>query len=194
MSSVFADQGDKPLDKGRPDEAFTAKDREVMETLRKVMLLPNEFKDYLVQYIALNQPPIPIGQIFGYSQTVPQSATFIVTGETRTSSTFGDLATVGPTLTGLPDGKYLFLYGCDAAGDPGVSNAQMSIQVNATAAATNDAASTSAAFLTSIMKVVEKTLAGGGNNTVTAKFRSSNNVFACSFSSRFLIGLRTGNS
>ena len=116
MSSVFGD-GPKPLDRGSSDATITSFDRQVIESLRKVLLLPNEFKEYLVQYLTLNQPPIPAGQIPGLFRAVSRqyaassAPVEIVSSTTETSVLSeilpgGILGTSGIAFVTL-DGDYL---------------------------------------------------------------------------------------
>lgn len=74
MSEVFREGS--PLDKSRGREALTSFDRQVQESLRKVLWLPDEFKDYMVQYQALNQLPIPISQVMGAKVEILSTSEF----------------------------------------------------------------------------------------------------------------------
>lgn len=166
---------------------------EMMQLLSNPMDLPPVFWDYMIQRWLADAPVFPATQVFGFLQFTAIVAPPIATAETRATSTFGDLATVGPTLTGLPDGNYLLAFGAGAAGSPGVSNALMSAQVNATPVAAGEYTYTSSASATSVMRILAKPLNNGGANTVTAKYASSNNAFSCTWADRWMLVLKYSN-
>ena len=91
-------------------------------------------------------------------------------------------------------GQYLFLFGCDAFNSAAGNQLTLSIQVNATAASDSDATladAPSATYKVCLMRAVTKTLASGGNNTITCKYRVS--AGTGSFENRWLIALRFAN-
>jgi hypothetical protein len=189
MSEAF-DGGGSPLEKAKPSDALTDFDRRVYESLRKVLWIPDDFKEYMTQYNALNQPPIPIGQIFGFTQFTGQIAT-IATTESTTSATEVDLTTPGPTLTGLPGGRYVFLWGAAARNTTGGAVARMHLIVNGGAPqGTAQAGSVSEFF--SVMSFSVEDLPDG-DNTVTTKYSQSGGGTA-SFQDRNLFSLRIANS
>ena len=149
----------------------------------------------LVDYITQSGIPIPVTQIVGFSGFTAKTASIVSATETRTSSTFGDLTTVGPTLSGLPDGQYLLLYGCTSwIGTVGAGKgANMSVQVNSASATTADQTVSQVGNPVSVMVARTKTLNGGGN-TITAKYASTDNVATASFSDRWLIALKYANA
>lgn len=153
--------------------------------------IPKTFETWMADRVAVAGFDVPIGQIVGFSRYTAQAADLIVAEESTTSTTFGDLTTPGPELTGLPDGNYLFLYGAAASGSVGGGAAAMSIQVNADAVALNDAAASQAPEFVSTAIAVVKPLTEN-NNTVTAKYLSSNGD-SVSFLRRWLIALRYSN-
>jgi hypothetical protein len=69
MSSL--EQG-SPLDKAKAAENLTEFDRRVYDSMSKALWLPNEFKEYMVQYLTLNQPLVPAGQVIGLNNTLPR--------------------------------------------------------------------------------------------------------------------------
>jgi hypothetical protein len=69
VSDVFG-QGPSPLDKAKADDTLSDFDRRVFESLKKSLWIPNEHKEYMVQYFSLNQPLIPVGQIPGIYRNV----------------------------------------------------------------------------------------------------------------------------
>lgn len=155
--------------------------------------IPKEFESWLIDRIAVLQPLIPIGQVVGFSQYTAQTGPRVDTQETTTSTSYDDLATVGPQLTGLPDGQYLFMFGC-AMSEPGGAITYMGLKFNATEAQDSEAASWDNetgewAFPTG---VVTTTLAGGGTNTVTARYKTAGGTG--SFAKRWLVGLKFANA
>lgn len=135
---------------------------------------------------------LPITNIIGFQQFTVQNAPFIFTSQSRTSSTYGDLATVGPTLTGLPDGKYVIMFGCASAAAGG-TEAGMSVQINSDAVDSDDSVVSAASSLTAGSIAVVKTLSAGGNNSITAKYASLDNVNSATFARRWLLALRYAN-
>ena len=141
-------------------------------------------------WLEQNPPSIPVTQILGFTQFTVQQATPIITSETTTSATFTDLATVGPSITGLPDGKYVILFGSALSASAG-ANAIMGIKINSTEATTADpTVQTNGTALTSAATAMVKTLSNGGNNTLTARYESSGTG---TFAIRWLIAIRYAN-
>jgi len=148
-----------------------------------------QFRTWLEQ----NPPAIPVSQIVGFSQFTAQ-ANSVATRESTISTTYVNLTTAGPSLSGLPDGQYLFLFGCDAFNSVAGNQLTMSIKVNSTAAADSDATladAPAATYKVCLMRAVTKTLANGGNNTITCQYRVSSGTG--SFENRWLIALRFAN-
>jgi len=162
--------------------------------------LPDKFKAWLLDYVAVNIPMIPISQIQGFTGFTAKSADPVLAIESTTATTYGDLATVGPTLTGIGDGEYIILFGCKANGGTTGGGAiifgRMALEINGTAAADNDSCQSDSdrgIAGMSIMRAVVKTLDNGGNNTITAKYRSTDSSVSCSFGNRWLTALKVGN-
>jgi len=153
---------------------------------------PNFFA-YMVDYLAVNQPLVPISQISGFSQFTAQSS--VNNGEARrNTNTYGDPTTgdAGPTLTLLPKGRYAFFYGglsSDFSGGGGTM--YLSLDVNSAGASDTDAVQTTAnANGISVMRATIKDLTSD-NNTVTVKYRTS--VGTGRWDNRFIIALRYAN-
>lgn len=145
-------------------------------------------------YFEQNPPALPITSILGFQQFTAQAADPVSTEETTTSTTYDDLATDGPELTDLPDGKYIVLYGAAAKVDTaGGEVASMSIDVNGTGASDDNRCRTSSSFLTSIFTFAVVTLDAGGSNTITAKYKSSVGTTTASFADRKLVAIRYAN-
>lgn len=192
MSSL--DTGGSPLDKPPPGPVsdFERRVSEAMNSPYVQMALLKPFMEYATQYLALNQPPLSINSIFGFTQfTAHFDSEQDASVETTASASYTDLATVGPSLTGLPDGVYLLLYSAAAKNSIVDQAARVSVEVNATAASDADAAETQLTSYSSIMGFSQKTLDNDGNNTVTLKYRTSSGTG--SFFRRRLIALKVSN-
>jgi hypothetical protein len=73
---------------------------------------PDKFKSWLLDYFAVNPPSIPFSHIFGSQLNLARSGDFVGTSQAGLSSTaYVDIATVGPQVTDVADGKYLVMYG-----------------------------------------------------------------------------------
>lgn len=152
-----------------------------------------DFLGQLRTWFEQNPPAIPVSQIIGFNQFTAQNAS-VLTQETTTSTTFADLATVGPTLSSLPDGQYLFFLGCVAFNSGAGNQLTMSIDVNSAGASSSDqtaADGPAATYKVNLVRVVAKTLDNGGNNTVTCKYRVS--AGTGTFLNRWLIAIRFSN-
>lgn len=169
------------------------------DIFRKPLSIPQEFYRHILDYITLNIPLIPIGQIVGFEQFTAKVATQIATKQTRTVQTWGNLTTTGPELTGLPDGKYVIAFGCTAYNDTANGSAEMCYQANSVTVENDQKCLTffNQDFGTSIMRLSAVTLSNGGNNTVTAKYQCSGTggsaVGTANFQNRWMIALRYSN-
>ena len=85
--------------------------------------------EQLAQYIEQRGLRTPVSNLVGFAQFLGQAAADVPTSES-TASTFPyvDLATVGPSLSSLGDGKYLLFFGCNQ-GSSGISG-YMSVSLN----------------------------------------------------------------
>ena len=140
---------------------------------------------------------IPISQIQGFSQFAAQYAT-VTTEQAITSDTYADLGTAGPSLSNLPSGKYLFLYGAALEGRPTDNGtiAWMSVSVNGAAASDSDGIRQQGALAIPASRATIATLRTP-SNTVTAKYRwSSSGVPASNptASYRWLVALKYANA
>ena len=136
---------------------------------------------------------IPITQILGFQQFTAQFAK-VDTAESTTSTTYVDLATVGPSITGLSNGKYVFLFSILAYNTSGTDQAVAGLSLNgaspiagdeliAGGGATNQATHTAFAQATLM----------SGNNAVRLRYKSTLGG-AANFQYRRLIALRFSNA
>lgn len=168
---------------------------QIMEVLSDPMNLPPSFWNYSVQRWLADAPVFPISQVFGFIQS-QASVSAVAASVSRSSSTFATLSG-GPSLSNLADGHYLVLWGAAAAGNAGVSNAEMAVGVNGvTNVAGGDhtqIAFTSSGTSTSITSGDTFTLSNKNSNTLDGIYLSSDNSFSCSWQNRWLIALKTAN-
>lgn len=162
-----------------------------MEILSDPMNLPSTFWDYSTRKWLRDAPVFPISQVFGFTQFTVMAAPPVVTSEATSSTAYVDLATVGPTLTGVPDGNYLIAYGALMQNSVSGAGSAMSIQVNGTTAADADWAQTQTNVLVSVMRLTTKALSNNGSSTITAKYRAGSNT--ATFRDRWMIALKYSN-
>lgn len=143
---------------------------------------------------------LPISNIVGFQQFTVQQATSILTAETTASDTYTNLATTGPTITGLPDGKYAVFYGAFGHNSTVGGGAVMSVKLNSAEAIDADALSvfpaSSIAYPAggvAASRVIFTTLANGGNNTLLARYRRGNAIGTAQYSTRWMAALRYAN-
>lgn len=151
-------------------------------------------------WLEQNPPAVTISSIIGFDQFTANVATDVATNETSTSAAFGDLATVGPSLSGIPNGKYLLLFGFTGKWSGAAATGQvMSVAVNGAGAVDGDAcfvtstATGGAGTEASTMRVVAKTLSSGSNSVVT-KYRATAAGNTANFQYRWLVALRYANT
>lgn len=160
------------------------------------LMIPSDLMAYIFDYIQTGRLQVPIGQVFGFqkflsTQVATYPSDFLGGSESTTSTAYTDLATVGPTLTGLPAGKYVvFIRGVgdvDAAGHAGY----MSISVNGSSPSDDDAIWVQTANFVTGTSFSLQTLSQASNQIV-AKYRAaSGTVF---FQDRFMVALRYDNA
>jgi hypothetical protein len=168
---------------------------QIYEVLSQPMDLPSTFWDYATQNWLKDAPVFPISQVFGFTGFVFQPAVLIGTTENVTSTTYTDLATVGPTLSGLADGNYAIFFG--AALIPATGDAAFaSVQVNSTPAVDADEIVVAVAAATpgvdvSTSRLLLKSLSNGNQNTLTMKYRCQ--TTSAQFGSRWLVAIKYAN-
>ena len=140
---------------------------------------------------------LPISQVIGFSQFTAQYAT-VSTEQSITSGSFADLATVGPQLTNLPSGKYLFLFGGALEGRPSdnATIAWMSLSFNGDAATEADGIRQQGELAIPASRATITTLRNA-SNTVVAKYKwtsSSSPGTNPTASYRWLVSLKYANA
>lgn len=167
--------------------------------LAQVQSFPQEFWSAIINKVALDGLLIPRSQIQGWSQFSANAAQ-VTTGESTASTSYTNLATVGPELTGLSSGTYLILFGALVHATANAWTGACSVSINGAAAV--DADGFAAGWVVSegaavenlsipSMRAVVKTL-DESNNTVTMKYRLVADS-APTFENRWLVALKVSN-
>ena len=155
-----------------PPDILTPEQRgQIDEFLGSPIKYPEEFKQWLTDYLAVNVPPIPVSQLLGYKGTLARYD-HLVTTETLSSptTTWTDLGTVGPEIDKLADGVYWAAWGCYVAANGGAVTNRMGLSVNGADPSTY-AESTGVSTAKNMWRATQLLVKSGtDNNTVTAKF------------------------
>ncbi len=158
-----------------PDEATRT---EMEQLLSHPLHFPEEFKRWMGDFISTNIPMIPFSHIFGAKINIARSGDYISTSETKATTGYGDLPTVGPQITGLADGKYLIAFGIKA-------RQSASLSYNGSAPSDDDAINANESNPNGGRMII-KTLASNNNNTVCVKYKNG------TFQDRWLVVIRVG--
>lgn len=179
-----------------PVEAWelTPDDRSRIDRLLSSPLdFPDEFKKYILDYGAMHIPPIPIDQLQGYRPT-RVSAAEVATQEGESGTSYVELATEGPVLSGLADGTYLAIYGCWVSGTYGHMTV-MGNPVSPPSSGSGDPHSvyieTGGAVEYQGARLNEFRLKNGDNNELRSFYRrDSSGAGTAYFEKRFLVAIR----
>lgn len=133
---------------------------------------------------------IPVNQLTGFSQFTAQQAK-VDADESTSSAAFTDLATVGPMLSNLPAGKYLFIFGALCGTNAAASTDAFGLSFNGVAVQSGDLVDVPTS--TDLEWGVYSTLhtftdANAVNNT--AKMQYATSAGPSDFRERWLIGLK----
>lgn len=153
-----------------------------------------QFFSYIVSWIEQSGLQIPISQVFGFSQFNAQSAR-VDASETTTSTTYTDLTTAGPTVSGLSAGTYIVLFGAQASSSVATIASLMSISANAAAAVDGDSCATSVLtsnYQTAVAKAITATVSSS-NNSFQCKYRT-NGAATATFLYRWIVVLKAANA
>ena len=178
--------------KAGPEAYLSSDERKALQ--RSLSLpedLPPRFKSWLIDFIAVNIPQIPVSQIIGFKQIdqVEVSTNEVATGESTTSGTYTDLSTVGPQLTTLRDGRYVVFFGASSWNN-GSQVSYMSPSINGATALDVNAAMSSVTTAISVTRALSVDLTSG-TNTLVCKYRTDFATLG-SYQARWLIAQRIG--
>lgn len=148
-----------------------------------------ELKNFIQQVIS----GMSVTQIPGFSQFTAQAATTVTTSQTTTSTSPADLATVGPSLTDLPDGVYVFFWGSHIQTSATGVASYVGVKVNSTEPTTTEAifGDIAGGFLPGF-SFVQKTLSNGGANTAVLRYWMAS-AGTGTYRDRRLLALRVSN-
>ncbi|HEX7071475.1 MAG TPA: hypothetical protein VF190_11745 [Rhodothermales bacterium] len=154
-----------------------------------------DFLGELKTWLEQNPPAIPITSVLGFSQFVGNFGV-VSTAQTTASTSYTNLSTVGPTISGLSDGKYLVLWASRMQATVSTGTAEMAISVNGAAApggtnALSAQATVSTSTVATPVMFDQVTLNAGGNNSITAKYKTGAGTIQ--FSQRVMFALRYSN-
>lgn len=156
--------------------------------------IPSDFLAYMVDFIQTQRLNIPIGQVIGFSGFTPKVAAPLNTQGTITSSTPGDCTDgVGPSLTGLPDGQYLLLFGGGCSAPTAGHSANIGFSANGGAVDTNNVAWTHTTDLVATARAAIVTLNSGGGNSVVLKYFSGIGTDTTMYALRWLVAIKYAN-
>lgn len=154
-------------------------------------LIPSDFMAYMFDWIQTQRLQIPISQVFGFTQFAAQSD-FVSANEKTSSTTYTDLSTVGPTLGGLSDGKYVLIFGAAHAISATPAAARMAVQANSATPVDDDSTEAVTDSLISCSRATVASVVNGNSNTFTAKYKATSGTAA--FESRWLVALKFANN
>lgn len=155
---------------------------------------PPEFRNWILNYLGQNIPPLPVEHFQGYKVLLVREAAPVVTAQSTTSATYVDLATVGPELTKLPDGRYIVFFGCNVDSDLAGDWGKISLSING--AAPSDAHELFVdpipdAEIPGINVVETDPISNNNNNSIKMQYKSAG-APGTQFSLRWMIAVRTG--
>ena len=168
-----------------PDPLTEADKESLTKLLGSPLDFPQPFKDWLQDYVALQLPLIPYKNFLGAKLNIAKSSAYIAASEGTLSATYTDLTTVGPTITGLVDGQYVFLYGAHVNAN---DLAWFSISINGAAASDDQGAMTS--WQATLVRAHLATVKNANSNSVQMKYRNGHGGTTKSFSNRWLAAIR----
>lgn len=152
---------------------------EQVKLLEAPIFFPPEFKDWLADYVATNIPMIPYSNVLGARLNIARSADFIATSESTGSSSYTDLATVGPQLQNIVDGTFIFFYGAQC-------RSRMAPSYNAATPSDNESLRGTEGEI-AMSRVSLKVMKNNNLNSVKLQYKTG-----AAFARRWLVALRIG--
>jgi hypothetical protein len=153
--------------------------------------IPDELMSYIVDYIQASNLNISIGRVFGFSGFTANVAT-VATLEGTPSTSYTDLATVGPTIDGLANGRYVVVVAAAAVASAAGVDCWMSYSANGdTATDARGSRSSTAPSISGLVMFSTVVLNAGGGNSLQSKYKTSGGT--SSFTNRCLFALKYGN-
>ena len=154
---------------------------------------PPEFKDWLLNYFAVNIPQIPISQITGFGQFTAIVGTRVDGQSTTTadSPNYVELDSGHPQITGLGKGSYLIYHGCALSHSLTTGTARQTLKFNDETAVSDNAILGEGQNIFSASRVVQKTF-DTPNNTIKCVYAEEGGGTAY-FELRWLIAIKYAN-
>jgi hypothetical protein len=173
-------------------EELTEREMALMERMfSNPRVWPDRAKVWIADYVSQNLS-LPISQVLGFTTFVAQTTDPVNTAEATGSTSYTNLATVGPTLTGISDGLYVVLFGCRISHSLGGGDAGlMSVQGNAVAATDTNAINSNATTQVGTNVAFQLHELRANSNTLTAKYRTT--AGTATFDGRTMLAIKIGN-
>lgn len=166
---------------------------DIEKMLGSPLALPSSFTTWWVDWLAGELSPMVL-QLGGAAQLFFHAAPTVATEESTSSGSFVNLATTGPVLSGLSNGRWLFFWGFNLEAVTGTPTGIMGLDVNGGGADANNVArafgQVEGDFIPGVYAQLISIL-GNDNNTVTAKYAALGGTPY--FRHRWLVGVRVGN-
>lgn len=164
--------------------------QQVQRLLRFPEEFPPEFKEWLLDYLAVNIPQIPIGNIMGFSQYKAVVGTRVDGQSSTTSTSYIDLDGGHPIITGLGAGDYLVFHGCALRASVNTITARQTVKFNGETALSDNAILTTSTQIFSASRMVPKTFTNN-NNQIKCQY-AVEGAGTGFFELRWLIALKNG--
>ena len=152
--------------------------------LNSIYDLSPEFLSELKLWIEQSGVPIPVNQLVGFTRFVPQANKG--TGGSTGSTTYTTVGT-GPSITGLPPGKYLLLFGASATNS--ASDSRMAVSVNGDTPTDTDSVYMVGGAIKKFGMAARLVTLTGNSNTLTGVFKTVSGG-TTSFSDPWLLAVR----
>lgn len=161
--------------------------------IRSIYELSPQALGELRSYMETSGFQLPISQVVGFTQFTAQYEN-VSNSEAITSSTYSDIATVGPEITNLPSGSYLLIYGAYLEGQPSSNTvAYCSPSVNGSTPSDSQAAIQQALYQVSVSAASLATLSNDTNSVKLQYRRSTSGPYNPTATYRWLVALRYAN-
>ena len=168
--------------------------QEERQNVRRLLSFPEEFppefKEWLLDYLAVNIPQIPIGNIMGFSQYQAVVGTRVDGQGSTTSTSYVDLDGGHPRIEGLGAGDYLIFHGCAIESSGATITARQSVKYNEETPLSDNAILSDSTSIVSSSRVVTKTFTNN-NNQIKCQY-AVEGVGTGFFQLRWLIALKNG--
>lgn len=184
-----------------PIERYSQADLEKINAFLRDKTYPDELKSWVKDWVAGHILSMPADQLLGIPTYLFRIATSVPNADSISSGSWGDVATVGPTLNNLAKGTWFVIWGCNMVAAAS-SVAHMGISINGGGPSDSNAAKSRSNTPnvdrgeTSYFRDFGTPSGGPGltleQNTIQAKYRLVSGA-AMTVSNRWLAALRIGD-